>query len=156
MNYDCGLIVPSPAYNWVQACGNDENLPSGVKHELYTLLNTPGFDNGYWGTAFKRNRTWARHATRRAQARLDIDLAILNWSSVTRDDALKLASYRVGSMHMPTICRVWIADDLANGMTHYRAGQVWGLSPDPILSVVRYGPFFDARLPDWFLARIPT
>ncbi len=156
MNHDCGLITGSKSLDWVRACNNETTVPENVRYELYTLLNTPGFTQGYFARAFQRSLAWVFDASQRARARLNIDEAAANWSSITRDDALALARLRTGSGSMPVICRVYIAEDLTTGKRHSVIAREWGVTPTALQRIVRLGPFFDARLPDWFRARIPT
>lgn len=156
MKYDCGIFNPTPASRLISRVQSESYLPEDVRHELRVLLSTPGFTTSYLCHVLGLTRLWVDGARSRYNDEDYRELATENWNSITRDEAIQLCHMRPGTANIPVICQVYIASDLADGISWRKTCKTWKIEQSTLLRIRRYGPFQTARtrLPEWFREKV--
>lgn len=156
MKIHMGALGPSKAGDWARVSTNDIHMPDWAREELFVFLNTPGFTVMNQARMIGVDHNWIWRAVPRAQANLDIDAALENWNSITREDALFFASVREKNEPMPLCSILYMLEDAQN-MTEPACAKLWNTTKTTVSQKKRHGPLpiGGNMVPDWFRERVP-
>lgn len=157
MNHDCGILYPSAIGTEIRRASTAARLSPEARHSLRVLMSTPGFSMSFLIRALGVSATWLKSEWRAFDQADYRKEAIDNWSSITRDEALRLC-HLAGRKTRPVVCTVYMVEDIYNGKPWLRTAAEWGVDDMTIYRAWKQTPFvFRAKsLPGWFFELVPT
>lgn len=157
MNHDCGILTPSKIGTEIRRASSAARLSPEARHSLRVLLSTPGFSTKFLNRALGVSDKWLKSEWRSFD-QLDYRReAIDNWSSITREDALRLCHIAKPGAR-PVVCTVYMVEDIKHGKPWLKTAKEWGVDDMTIYRAWKQTPFvFRSRsLPSWFFELVPS
>lgn len=158
MNHDCGILYPSELGTEIRRASTAARLSPEARHSLRVLMSTPGFSMSFLIRALGVSATWLRSEWRSFNDEDYRQEAIDNWSSITREEALRLCQISGKGSARPVICTVYMVEDIYNGKPWLQTAKEWGVDDMTIYHAWKQTPFVfrSKSLPKWFFELVPT